>query len=232
MKRILAIPELCEGFDSLLELIGLWDGVHIGTMRRYLVLKCHEVNSAMLGWRTMLIQLQELATYLHHIRYVWTAILAPTSSRVIDSATVKKLELRAPAASKCDAAFVTSCMRNGTIFPGLSDVEKDVVLNNLLSVDLIIPSLFTFCEDTKYLEPCAKAMKMLIEPRGQVSLRMYAEQLFIDSENEARQPSTWESTDIVNRADRFEYSYRQLWMYAMRHFPDLVNTAPRKEPSK
>ena len=232
MKRILAIQELREGFDSLLELIGLWNGFHIGTMRRYLVLKCHEVNSTMLEWRAMLMHLQELATYLHHIRRVWTAILGPISSRVIDSATVKNLELRAPAASKCDAAFVTRCMRDGTIFPGLIDTEKEVVLSNLLSVDLIIPSLFTFCEDTKYLEPCAKAIKILIEPRGQVSLRMYAEQLFIDSENEARQPSAWESTDTVNRPDRFEYSYRQLWMYAMRHFPDLVNTAPRKEPSK
>ena len=235
MKRILAIQELREGFDSLLELIGLWDGFHIGTMRRYLVLKCHEVTSTMLEWRAMLIYLQELATYLHHIRHVWTAILGPISSRVIDSATVKNLELRAPAASKCDAAFVTRCMRNGTIFPGLSDAEKEVVLNNLLSVDLIIPSLFTFCEDTKYLEPCAKAIKILIEPRGQASLRMCAEQLFTESyavEHVARQPSERGSTDTVDKADRFEYSYRQLWMYAMRHFPDLVNTAPRKEPSK
>ena len=179
--------------------------------------------------------LQELATYLHHIYGVWTAILGPISSRVVDSATVKNLELRAPAASKCDAAFVTRCMKNGTIFPGLSDAEKEAVLQNLLSVNLIIPSLFTFCEDTKYLEPCAKAIKMLIEPRGQASLRMYAEQLFTEFyalENVARQRSEWESTDTVDKANRFEYSYRQLWMYAMRHFPDLVNTAPRKEPSR
>ena len=55
MKRILAIQELREGFDSLLEIIGLWDGFHIGTMRRYLVLKCHEVYPTMPEWRAMLI---------------------------------------------------------------------------------------------------------------------------------------------------------------------------------
>ena len=106
---------------------------------------------------------------------MWTAILGLISLRVVDSAIVKNLELRAPAVSKYDAAFIIRCIRNGIIFPSLSNAEKEVILYNLLSVDLIIPSLYTFCEDIKYLKLYAKAIKMLIELRGLASLRIYAE---------------------------------------------------------
>lgn len=43
LKRILEIQGSREGFDSLLNIPGLWDVFHIGTMRRYLLLRCHQV---------------------------------------------------------------------------------------------------------------------------------------------------------------------------------------------
>lgn len=70
LKRILAVKELREGFDNLLDISGLWDAFHIGTMRRYLVLKCHEVIRPALRRLAYADNKQELATYLRHIRYV------------------------------------------------------------------------------------------------------------------------------------------------------------------
>ncbi len=43
LKKILAVKELREDLDDLLDVRGLWDGFRIGAMRRYLTLKCHEV---------------------------------------------------------------------------------------------------------------------------------------------------------------------------------------------
>ena len=114
--------------------------------------------------------LQELTTYLYYIRYIQTAILGLISLRVVDLVIVKNLQLRAPMISKYNAAFIICYIRNNIIFPSLSNIEKEVVLYNLLSVDLIIPSLYTFCEDIKYLKLYAKAIKILIKLQGLVSL--------------------------------------------------------------
>lgn len=43
LKRVLDIKELRQAFDDLLIVSGLWPAFHIGTMRRYLVLKCYKV---------------------------------------------------------------------------------------------------------------------------------------------------------------------------------------------
>ena len=43
LKRLLEIEKLREAFDDLLNIPGLWATFHIGSMRRYLSLKCHEV---------------------------------------------------------------------------------------------------------------------------------------------------------------------------------------------
>lgn len=72
LKRILNIKALREGFDDLLDITGLWDAFHIGTMRRYLVLKCHEVVIATLKRPTHADDTQELAIYLRRIRHVWS----------------------------------------------------------------------------------------------------------------------------------------------------------------
>ena len=79
---------------------------------------------------------------------------------------MKNIELRVSTVSKYNIAFITRYIKNSTIFPSLSNIEKEVILQNLLSINLIILSLFTFYKDTKYLKPCVKAIKILIKPRG------------------------------------------------------------------
>ncbi|KAL6712964.1 hypothetical protein ACLMJK_009519 [Lecanora helva] len=238
LKRILSIKELREGFDDLLDITGLWGAFQIGTMRRYLVLKCHEVATLALQTLAPTDIRQELAYHLRHIKQVWSKIVGHDAQRLqmVDVATVKKLELWAPAASESDRNFVTRCMKNGKLFKQILDpVLREAILSNICNVERIIPSLFTFCENTKHLEPCAKAMKTLIGCPLKSTIREAFRMLFIshdDHQNQmTRQESEYRFTLVeIAKGQAFEFAYRQLWMFAMRHFPELVNIAPRKEP--
>lgn len=183
---------------------------------------------------------KELANYLRCVRNVWLDISGGdlTIMQMIDEATVKCLELRAPKASKEDADFIVNSMNTGKLFSFISDISlKEKILQNILRIERIIPTLYTFCEDTKYLEPCAIGVKKLLEPKLSDTVKMtlrksfrgfnMGQGIFLRQDGERRYVQV-----KGNKEEEFEFSYRQLWMYAMRHFPDLVNVAPRKEPNK
>lgn len=173
------------------------------------------------------------------IRDVWVFIADsdPTIMQLIDETTVKNLELRAPCAQG-DAIFIKSCMTSGRIFNFVTDTAmKEKIIQNILKIDRIIPSLYSFCEDTKYLEPCAIAIKKLLGPRSRDTIKLNLRNSFIGSqlgqELFLRQDGEHRYVHVKgNQEAEFEFNYKQLWMYAMRHFPDLVNIAPRKEPNK
>ena len=93
-------------------------------------------------------------SYLHLIRRVWSGIVSDDTSlmQLIDGITVQPLELRAPGSSHEDAQIIEDCMRAGTVFGAIGNVAvREKLMRNLLSVKTLIPSLRTFCEDTKYL---------------------------------------------------------------------------------
>jgi len=222
LKRILDVHSLRDAFDQLLEVTGLWPAFHIGTMRRYLLLRCHEVSWICDVHILPLTRSKELTNYLHLVHKVWSGIAGDdlTMMRLIDGATVKLLESRAPGNSDEDARLVQEQMHKRSIFGAILDLPlRSRLLTNLLALDKLIPSLHTFCEDTKYLEPCANAMKRLLEPglKGTVQGTMRA--IF-------NQPLQQDEDGL------FKQNYRQLWAFAHRHFPELVNVAPRKEPDR
>jgi hypothetical protein len=158
--------------------------------------------------------------------------------KLTDAVTVQKLELRAPMASKEDATFIKAEMDARTLFRSVSDVAmREMITNNILSVRGLIPSLFTFCEDTKYLEPCANAMKKLLEPKFKGTVYSAMRDIFSGTKCKEglflRQDGERQFVSVSGyEVDRFNYSYRQLYAYTWRHFPELVNVAPRKEPDQ
>lgn len=137
--------------------------------------------------------------------------------RLVDEITVKCLELRAPGISNEDARTVSAHVDNGSIFGAIINPSvRRSLLANILKQQQLIPSLHTFCEDTKYLEPCANAIKRLLGPSLKGTVRSTMRAVFGQS--------------LQGYADDcFEHRYRQLWAFAHRHFPELVNVAPRKE---
>ncbi|KAF3090695.1 hypothetical protein TWF706_009832 [Orbilia oligospora] len=152
---------------------------------------------------------------------------------LLDSTSVKLLELKAPGIVAEDNLFVENGMRNGKILSFIKDASSRRLIKAVISgYRGIIPSLRTLFEDTKYLEVCARGMRLLVPPSTHRSLKDSFAAAFqspgkpavlqVDADQFLR-------IELAPGRDKFLYAYQQLWLFNMRHFPDLSNTSPRKE---
>lgn len=239
LKRILAVKELREGFDDLLDIIDLWDGFCIGTMRRYLSLNCHEVTAVLFKrWFRADIE-QELSTYLRFIRRVWSQITNSNNRlmNLVDTTMVKFLKLKTSAVSERDANFAKICMDIGKIFAQVLDSSlKKTIINNICAVERIIFFFRTFLEDIKHLELYAQAVKMLLETQNTRTIYQDLYMNFVGSSRDQKHIVRQNEEDHFVRIERrdinhFEFNYKQLWIYAMHHFSGFVS-ADVKEGSK
>ncbi len=157
---------------------------------------------------------------------------------LVDTRTVKNLELRAPAASEHDASFLRTCMDTGKIFAQVLDpILRKAIINNICAVERLIPSLWTFLEDVKRLEPCARAVRILLELQDKSTIYEALRVLFAGCNRKQQRPIRQDGENHFVQIDEgdkdhFEFSYRQLWIYAMRHFPDLVSVDVEGEATK
>ncbi|KAF3091829.1 hypothetical protein TWF103_011391 [Orbilia oligospora] len=218
-KTLMGRSNLCQAFDCLLHLSGLWAGLQLGVFQRILSLNCDE----------------EIVTYLCKIRQVWEHFLLASHEymALLDSTSVKLLELKAPGIVAEDNLFVENGMRNGKILSFIKDASSRRLIKAVISgYRGIIPSLRTLFEDTKYLEVCARGMRLLVPPSTHRSLKDSFAAAFqspgkpavlqVDADQFLR-------IELAPGRDKFLYAYQQLWLFNMRHFPDLSNTSPRKE---
>jgi len=152
----------------------------------------------------------------------------------VDQATVKALELKAPRLSTLDAKVLRGQVLGGEIFGAFSEQERVAIWGRLQAVDGLIPSLFTFFEDVKYLEACANCVKRLVSlsPRDTVSTAL--EKAFCDANQRADRAviQVTESSftcSPASLADRVDLGYRQLHAYAMRHYLQMPREPKGKE---
>ncbi len=149
---------------------------------------------------------------------------------------MQSLEGRYPCYSAEDLALVEKRLDRREIFSSpCFEAQRDQLLQRLRKIKHLIPSIHTFLEDTKYLEPCARVMKGLLPERFQGSVR----QAFDRQHN--GQTGFFEQIDEANTAaeqvsnsgsEARWKSYRQLWLFAWRHFPEMTGNAPRKDPQR
>jgi len=152
----------------------------------------------------------------------------------VDQATVKALELKAPRLSTLDAKVLRGQVLGGEIFGAFGEQERVAIWGRLQAVDGLIPSLFTFFEDVKYLEACANCVKRLVSlsPRDTVSTAL--EKAFCDANQRADRAviqvteSSFTSSP-ASLADRVDLGYRQLHAYAMRHYLQMPREPKGKE---
>ena len=128
-------------------------------------------------------------------------------------------------------------MESQRIFPSLSGPERQMVLENILETSSMIPSLWTFFENLKYLEPCCYILKQLVGSRKKLQKRTLREALlstFVRPQELRFETSegTWMKANAMSANIHRELSYQQLWLYTMRHFPEMTEFKPRKEPRK
>ena len=166
------------------------------------------------------------------IHIVWTnAIPNPALQGLLDADTVSAVEGLCPKLSQEDALLFDQ--KKG-LFSRFPDSEKASAIERLRSAHHMIPSLHTFLEDTKLLEPCAKILKKLLPTPCRTTIYQELNQLHNEQTSwlvqlgENKNESRDERSSEIVRAN----SYRQLWLYAFRHFPEMMCQPLRKDPSR
>lgn len=147
-----------------------------------------------------------------------------------------RIQLRAPAVSEHDHDFITNQMQSGELFPGIKDsFKRATVMQRLLTIDYLIPSLFTLFRDIRYLEPAAELLKALIPPilnptnTLRESLRSHFLCLESHSTLQVQQTENSFITITGNYQDLFELALRQLWLCSLRSISVTVCNAPKRD---
>lgn len=82
------------------------------------------------------------------------------SPTVVDRDTVERLELFAPSISRKDKELVERLIESREIFEKVSHEEaRENILRTLQEIEDMIPSLRSFSESLKFLEPCCNILK-------------------------------------------------------------------------
>ena len=150
--------------------------------------------------------------------------------RILDTKTVSVLQGRCP---KCreDGDLIRAQWKD--VFSGLSG-GKGHIWSRIAQIDYIIPSIHTFLEDTKLLEPPARIMKSLLPRPCKTTILQEFERM-----HDGRRAWSLQTTETIfepqneaSSAAAQHNAYRQLWLYAIRHFPAMTGQPLRKDPGK
>lgn len=161
----------------------------------------------------------------------WSALVGhdTTSVTKIDQDTVEKLQLLVPCV---ESPSVHGLVLSGQVFSEFDESERTEIWRKLRSFNGLIPSLYSFFEDFKCFESWAHCLDRLFTVRKSTVRRTLAD---MDTRpNDGHDTiviQTSEST-FLNRIEpterRFDISYRQLWLYAERHYPQMPRDPKRK----
>ena len=156
---------------------------------------------------------------------LWKSILFDLAPSDVTPDTLSTIYLRAPAFSRSDERLPDAALKGVQqlvgnpgqyqVFPRVSKGQRGALLARLRSCTRIL-SFHSFFEDTIYLEIPHHSMRCLL-PNRQVYCES-CESAFSDL--------------YLGPEETFWHSYIQLWLYVMRHFPDLSDLAasrPRKD---
>ncbi|KOC13279.1 hypothetical protein AFLA70_368g000561 [Aspergillus flavus AF70] len=206
-------------FDKLLRIPGIWpNGMRISMLHRLIATDCVE----------------EMITYLKHIEQFWSSLVGADTAAMkkIDQDTVDNLQLLAPGKSRADKSTACGLVLSGRAFSDFSETERKSIWSRLEVFDGLVPSLYTFFEDFKYLENCAQCIKRLFGPVNE-SIWNTMKHMFHGSPGleEDCLIQTSECTERLQRADsaeRLDLGYRQVWLFAMRNYT-LMPTDPKND---
>ncbi|ESZ91825.1 hypothetical protein SBOR_7777 [Sclerotinia borealis F-4128] len=220
-SQLLKHEDMTDLFDQLLPVPGLWAGLELGNIQKHLALRCDE----------------EMTRYLKHIWSVWQDVTLKDREiqRATDIQTVRLLQLRVPKLSTCDKNFVKAAMGSGLLFPRITSSKTRVrILQVLLEIDCLIPSIKTMHENLKYLEVGAKILNsLLITKHRRLTLHETLRLSWTTKENsfvELKDKKLY--VRVATNEAGWELVYKQIWIWALRNFAELGGRAPRKEQGK
>ncbi|KAJ5640278.1 uncharacterized protein N7484_008140 [Penicillium longicatenatum] len=217
-------PSVRAAFDSLLALPSLLiHGMQIGSLPHALAICCDE----------------EMVHALNQLLQFWSTLVGHDRAKMlrIDTHTVDTLQLLAPGVSSKDRTTVKGIVHSGEVFSNFTDSERSSIWKRLKKTDRIIPSLYTFFKDLWYLESCANCMKRLITPSRSFPTIRGAIRAAYSTHNPTHEQFLIQTSETGFRyyshsqGDPAELGYRQLWLYAMRHYPNLSKVPQKKDPT-
>ena len=119
------------------------------------------------------------------------------------------------------------------IFPGLDNAERRAsILCSIKSIPYPIPSLRTFFENQKYLEPCCFILrKLLDESEKDRSLWRAFSAYYFEPKEFCMQCTERTSRRLrISSEGQKKLGYVQLWMFCLRHFPEMTSITPKMTP--
>ena len=125
-------------------------------------------------------------------------------------------------------------MLAGDIFPAVrEDARRSEIFDRICLREHTIPSIYTCIENTKWLEPGVRILKELLPENGKGSISQQFRALHNRQANMKVQTSEFTSEDRTSPSgDAFWLSHRQLFLFALRHFPEMDGQSPRKDAPK
>ncbi|CAG8416235.1 unnamed protein product [Penicillium salamii] len=201
--------DLRRGFNQLLQIRGLWlSGLRISMFHRVIAATA----------------IEEILSYLDHIyeTYLFFVNGDKNSLKRIESDTINSIHLMAPGHSSKDSIMLRGMILSGQVFGAFNEHERTAIWSRLESFHGIIPSLYTFFEDFKYLEACSHCVKQIFNvPAVSIKDTMKhsytpkptAENLFPVQDSEKSF-----SYHRIDLNECFDMAYRQIWLFAMRNY--------------
>jgi hypothetical protein len=125
-------------------------------------------------------------------------------------------------------------MQDRIIFPSVVDEDvRRTLLSNITNLPSLIPSLFTFFETLKYLEPLCDILKRLIGDKMKGTIRRSLLGCFFPPEKIKMQKSDSHDMEWRGQPTKVaEIAYAELWAFCGRHFDVLSDFTPLKENGK
>jgi hypothetical protein len=153
--------------------------------------------------------------------------------------TARTLESRVPSVSSIDRDHIIREMNNGSLFPSITDDNlRESILQGLLRLDVVIPTLRTFHENMKQFEIGVKILKTLL-----LDKRVRSEDTLYSTLTSKLRPGArfqvecsegkFQSATLANLKDEQPWLlYTQLFLSAFRNFPFLSDFKPRIDPGQ
>ncbi|CZT41140.1 uncharacterized protein RSE6_00835 [Rhynchosporium secalis] len=215
LKGLLLDEKFTAGFNALLDIPGVWDGMRLTTLQKMIAMGCRD----------------ECLNYLRLIKEVLTGLVGKDALGRIDTATVKALEGRAPGASTKDFRE----LQGGKIFSAFSDRERDMIYERLKRIDGLVLSLFTFFRDIQYLKLCVDCLKRLvIVPKRESVCETLARTYSNKNQRDGHVKIQITEDSFLDRAgtpaDCIDLGIRQLVALAMRKYPAMVADHVKEDP--
>lgn len=155
--------------------------------------------------------------------------------RQIDKETVKSLQGKAPGASYVDRDELSSLFRNGELFTEIPEEYREILWSRVCdySTHCLVPSLFTFFEDRKFLENVAYGLRNIVGVESKDSISRRLTDMFTDI-GQVHDRCVVQVSDIRfgstagNRDARLRLGMQQLWLAAFREYENLPAKLQRK----